>query len=432
MELKRIKLAEIKPYKKNARKNDEAVEYVVKSIEQCEYVAPIILDENNVILAGHTRYKALKKLGYDEAECVIKEGLSEEQKKKYRLLDNKTAEFAEWDFDLLKDELEDLDFEDLDIDWGIDELPENNPYNIPDSEKGSLNDKFIVPPFSILDTRQGYWVNRKQIWREKIQDNAEARQNATVYGDQSFFESFNPVSLLDPVLCEIVAGWFMPQNTTDINCFDTFAGDTVFGFVSGYLGKNFTGIELRKEQADFNNMRVGEFGLTSKYICDDGRNVLNHIAKESQDLYFSCPPYYDLEQYSTLENDVSNQKSYKDFYIMVDDAFSKAIECLKNNRFAVIVAGDIRNKKDGAYYDFLGDIKHTFMRNGMKLYNEMILINPYGTASIRANRTMANRKVCKVHQNVLVFYKGDTSKIKDIFGEIDFTEALKEYESEDE
>ena len=130
MELKKIKLSEIKPYEKNARKNDNAVEYVVKSIEQCEYIAPIILDENNVILAGHTRYKALKKLGYNEAECVIKEGLSEEQKKKYRLLDNKTAEFAEWDFDLLKDELAELDFGDLEIDWGIPntEFEENNEH----------------------------------------------------------------------------------------------------------------------------------------------------------------------------------------------------------------------------------------------------------------------------------------------------------------
>lgn len=122
MELKKIELSKIKPYEKNARKNDEAVEYVVKSIQQCEYIAPIILDENNVILAGHTRYKALKKLDYKEAECVIKEGLTEEQKKKYRLLDNKTAEYAEWDFDLLENELVDLDFGDLDIDWGIDDI----------------------------------------------------------------------------------------------------------------------------------------------------------------------------------------------------------------------------------------------------------------------------------------------------------------------
>lgn len=130
MELKKIELSKIKPYEKNARKNDDAVEYVVKSIEQCEYIAPIILDENNVILAGHTRWKALKKLGYKEAECVIKEGLSEEQKKKYRLLDNKTAEFAEWDFDLLEDELAGLDFGDLEIDWGIPntEFEENNEH----------------------------------------------------------------------------------------------------------------------------------------------------------------------------------------------------------------------------------------------------------------------------------------------------------------
>lgn len=130
MELKKIKLSEIKPYERNARKNDDAVEYVIKSIKQCEYIAPIILDENNVILAGHTRYKALKKLGYKEAECVIKEGLTEEQKKKYRLLDNKTSEFAEWDFDLLEDELTDLDFGDLDIDWGIPntEFEENNEH----------------------------------------------------------------------------------------------------------------------------------------------------------------------------------------------------------------------------------------------------------------------------------------------------------------
>lgn len=148
MELKKIKIAEIKPYEKNARKNDEAVEYVIKSIEQCEYIAPIILDENNVILAGHTRYKALKKLGYKEAECVIKEGLTEEQKKKYRLLDNKTAEFAEWDFDLLEDELTDLDFGDLDIDWGLEvpefdteqEIIEDEVPEIPENPKAKYGD----------------------------------------------------------------------------------------------------------------------------------------------------------------------------------------------------------------------------------------------------------------------------------------------------
>lgn len=110
MELVTLKLTDIKPYERNARKNDQAVAAVAESIRQCEYIAPIIVDENHVILAGHTRWKALKLLGKSEVECVVKSGLTDEQKQKYRLLDNKTAEFAEWDFDLLADELNGLDF----------------------------------------------------------------------------------------------------------------------------------------------------------------------------------------------------------------------------------------------------------------------------------------------------------------------------------
>lgn len=120
MELKIFKIKDIKPYERNARKNDQAVEAVVKSIEQCSYIAPIVVDENCVILAGHTRWKAMKKLGRTECECIVKSGLTEDQKKKYRLLDNKTNELAEWDFDLLADELDGLDFGDLQLDWGVD------------------------------------------------------------------------------------------------------------------------------------------------------------------------------------------------------------------------------------------------------------------------------------------------------------------------
>lgn len=124
MELVTLKLTDIKPYERNARKNEQAVDAVAESIRQCEYIAPIIVDENHVILAGHTRLMALKKLGRKDAECVIKAGLSEEQKKKYRLLDNKTAELAEWDFELLADELDGLDFRELDLDWGFSEQRE--------------------------------------------------------------------------------------------------------------------------------------------------------------------------------------------------------------------------------------------------------------------------------------------------------------------
>lgn len=121
IEIATVHLADVKPYPQNPRKNDQAVEAVAESIRQCGYVAPIIVDEDMVILAGHTRYKALKKLGRTEAEVVIKAGLSEDQKRKYRLLDNKTNELADWDFGLLASELNGLDFGGFDFGFDLGE-----------------------------------------------------------------------------------------------------------------------------------------------------------------------------------------------------------------------------------------------------------------------------------------------------------------------
>ena len=119
MKLVKLKLSQIKPYEKNPRINDGAVDAVAESIKQCGYCQPILVDENNVILAGHTRFKALQKLGWETAEVVIRDGLTDEQKQKYRLLDNKTNEIASWDFDLLNEELEGLDFEGFDFGFDL-------------------------------------------------------------------------------------------------------------------------------------------------------------------------------------------------------------------------------------------------------------------------------------------------------------------------
>lgn len=146
MKIVDIEISKIKPYERNPRRNDSAVDAVCESIKQCGYVAPIIIDENNTILAGHTRYKALKKLGYAHCECIVKDGLTEEQKKKYRILDNKTNELAEWDYDLLAEELDGLDFGDLDLDWGIElECPkevQEDDYDIvpPEEPKAKMGD----------------------------------------------------------------------------------------------------------------------------------------------------------------------------------------------------------------------------------------------------------------------------------------------------
>ena len=108
MNITNIPLKNLKPYENNPRKNDDAVKYVAESIKEFGFKVPIVIDKNNVIVAGHTRYKAAKKLKMSEVPCIIADDLTDEQIKAFRLADNKVAEKAEWDFDLLNAELDDI------------------------------------------------------------------------------------------------------------------------------------------------------------------------------------------------------------------------------------------------------------------------------------------------------------------------------------
>lgn len=137
-EFKVMQVSDLIPYENNPRINDDAVKDVVASIQQCENIDPIEIDENNVILSGHTRLKALISLEYSETEVIQISGLTEEQKRKYRLLANKTGETAKWDLNKLAEELQGLDFDDYDFDF---DLPMEGGFDI-----NSLNDLFTDAP----------------------------------------------------------------------------------------------------------------------------------------------------------------------------------------------------------------------------------------------------------------------------------------------
>lgn len=108
MEIIYKKLSDLKPYDSNPRKNKKAVEAVAKSIKDLGFRVPLVIDNKDVIVCGHTRYEALKKLGWTEVPCVIADDLSEEQIKAYRLADNQVAEFATWDVAKLEMEISEL------------------------------------------------------------------------------------------------------------------------------------------------------------------------------------------------------------------------------------------------------------------------------------------------------------------------------------
>lgn len=270
-----------------------------------------------------------------------------------------------------------------------------------------LRDKFIEPPFSVLDTKSGNWQNRKKSWK-RIGIKSEVGRDATTFNmkqwaDDKLDDNKVPsdTSIFDPALCEVLYNWFCP---TGGSILDPFAGGSVRCIVANYLGYNYTGIDIRQEQVD-SNIEQGVNIIptnTPNWICGDSNIILNGI-NEKFDFVFSCPPYADLEVYSDLPGDISNMEYFK-FMLAYESIIKKSCEKLKSGSLACFVVGEVRDKH-GNYIGFVPDTINAFKKCGMNFYNECILLNSIATASIRAAGNMKSKKVVKVHQNVLVFKK---------------------------
>ncbi|QYS85421.1 hypothetical protein JJC03_09235 [Flavobacterium oreochromis] len=322
----------------------------------------------------------------------------------------------------------------------------------------SLKESFLIPPFSVLDTRNGEWQARKRKWstlfnsqesREDVELIAKSGQSTAIYelrnkmrealsrepnwdetidyAKKKGMHVFEGASIFDPVLCELSYRWFCPDGGKIL---DPFAGGSVRGAVAGILGYFYEGIDLRADQVEANRKQVRELSLKDvHYNIGDSNEVLDRISMNA-DFVYSCPPYADLEKYSDDAKDLSNMdyKYFKEVYFSI---IKKSVAKLKDDRFACFVVGDVRDKK-GFYYNFVSDTIQAFKEAGMELYNEMILVNVAGSLAIRVRRQFNNgRKVGKMHQNILVFYKGDPKKIKDNFPELNLgeLEATEEVET---
>lgn len=275
-----------------------------------------------------------------------------------------------------------------------------------------LRDKFIEPPFSILDTKQGNWQRRKKEWK-KLGIKSEVGRNAKSInsGTDDYREIKNKkgydnrekyTSIFDPALCEVLYHWFVPVNGTIL---DPFCGGSVRGIVANYLGYKYFGIDIRQEQIDSNReqaLNILDINNQPNWYVGDSNELLNGFNKEF-DFIFSCPPYADLEVYSDLEGDISNME-YKEFLNAYESIIKKSCNLLKNGGYACFVVGEVRDKK-GNYIGFVPDTINAFKKCGMHFYNEAILINPIASASMRANGNMKTQKLVKVHQNILIFKK---------------------------
>ena len=143
MKIETVKLSALKPYENNPRNNDKAVEYLVKSIREFGFKVPIVIDRNNVIVTGHTRYKAAQRLGIREIPCIRADDLTDDQVKAFRLVDNKVGEIATWDMDRLEVEIAgiDIDLSEYDFEISIPDLDPVEADTPEDDDEGYYGDE---------------------------------------------------------------------------------------------------------------------------------------------------------------------------------------------------------------------------------------------------------------------------------------------------
>lgn len=221
-------------------------------------------------------------------------------------------------------------------------------------------------------------------------------------------------SIFDPVLCELAYRWFCPQGG---DILDPFAGGSVRGIVAATLGRRYAGIDLSADQVEANIAQSHDFvarGIYARerapvWVVGDSAEVLRAKDQTRVDFVWSCPPYHDLEKYSDDPRDLSNMPWSK-FCGIYRDIIGRSIDCLRDDRFAGFVVGEIRGP-DGLYRHFVEETVAAFEAAGAAYYNEALLVSPAGTLPLRAAKQwVVSRKMGRTHQTVLIFVKGDPRK----------------------
>lgn len=468
VETREVPLDELTHFEGNAKRGD--VESIRASIRRNgQYRSLVVRRIDNgplVVLAGNHTLRALGAEGYETARCEIVT-CDDADARRINLADNKLAELGGYDNDALAELLSYMDgdyegtgYTDDDVmalitppdidDLTDDEGPVEEPGEAP-----SLADRFLIPPFDTLDARQGWWRTRKRQWLSLGMRSEIGRGDNLVFegmakADPKYYDKKRAVeqalgrpltsaefeadhyvrpddavasgtSVFDPVVCELAYRWFCPPGGTVV---DPFAGGSVRGIIAGILGRPYHGNDLRPEQVESNREQRDEFQQRRMLAADpswsigDSTDWVKTLEPNSADMVFTCPPYYDLEEYSDNPADLSSM-SYDAF----DEAYARIIagaaRALRPNRFAVFVTGDARDNR-GGLHDLRGSTIRAAVAAGLTYASGGVLVSPVGTAAVMAGRTFAGtRGLARTHQDILVFCKGSRSEAAKACGDVD-------------
>lgn len=453
---------------------------IEKSLRQFGAGRSILLDKNNRIIAGNKTVENAGQIGLEKVLIVETTGeeivavkrtdidLDTREGRELALADNATgAANLAWDEAALTQASDKWDI--APDDWGV-ELEGyggEGGQGEEDTEEQlrRLKDDFVMPPFSVLNTRTAEWQERRRAWLEigiKSEEGwdedltfAKSAQPPAFYDtknalretlgrepstdellaemEKQGIQAMATTSIFDPVLTELSYRWF---NIEGGRILDPFAGGSVRGIVAAKLNMPYVGNDLREKQVVANIENAKEVlgnmpaDIAPRWTVGDSTQLEDVLQKNGVtgdfDMVFSCPPYADLEVYSNDPRDISNM-DYPQFLEAYKAAIKQACARLKNNRFAVFVVGDIRDKK-GIYRNFIGHTIEAFTECGLSYYNHLILVNQVTSLAIRVRKQMnTGRKIGKLHQNVLVFCKGSVEETVDQFEEVQVTKAVEQF-----
>lgn len=450
-------LTDIEGWPGNPREHDE--DAIQQSIDRFGFKGHVMMDvRSNRLVRGHGRIKILRRkktAGEAPPEGVIEflgewfvpvemESFnSDAEAEAFLLADNRVGQRGGW----LRDELEAMvqrveqatgtlagtgftsdGLESLFVDAAAAAAAvagRGGLYGRPSAEaKRKLADRFGVPPFTVLDTRQGYWQDRKRAWLDLGIRSERGRGDNLLTSGGAWIGS--GTSVFDPVLAELAYRWFCPPAGTIL---DPFAGGSVRGVVAAHLGRPYTGVDLRPEQVAANAAQWSEIGgeagqvaAAPRWVAGDSMNLPELAGGTEYDFVFTCPPYADLEVYSDDPADLSNMP-YAAFRAAYSAIIGHAAQLLRPDRFFAIVVGEVRDP-EGIYRNFVGDTVTACLGAGLRFYNECSVVTPAGSLPVRVGRQFErSRKLGKTHQNLLVFVKGDPEAATAAVGPVEFGEG---------
>lgn len=395
------------------------------------------------VIKGNGTLEAAAAEGWESLDVVTLD-VDDDQALRILLIDNRTSDGASNRADGLAELLASLD--DLsgtgytDDDLGTLLASLEPPAPPPTFDSVPLAERFIIPPFSVFDTRQGYWQARKDRWVDLGLTSGDGRAIALAYrttapgdfgqkmirgGRQSAGQ--NGTSLFDPVLCEILLAWFSRPGARVL---DPFAGGSVRGIVSSMMGRRYVGVDLSADQVAANRAQAetictgptiaGERCPVPEWHVGDSRDLtaLWPPSPAPFDMVLTCPPYHDLEVYSDDPRDLSNAPGADGFQVALAGILTAAAARLSDDRFAAVVMGEARGRR-GELSGLVPATIAAARTAGLTYHNEIILLNPVGSSAVRAGRPFdGSRKVTRTHQTVLVFVKGDAGRAADWCGPV--------------